>query len=169
MYKRQGFIRYGRKLNFFKKFKGEIIFPVGGSVEVFMGLGFLNNPGGIWFGSPYWYESYSSTANRDFVAGYVNFIRSRTIKVYPSYAAYMPYAAIMMYKKAVEEAGTTNKESVVSAMEGLSIDNLPVGKTTFRKSDHQAIFNVSFGRTGGPAQGSHSFRGLKDIKLFLLE
>ena len=38
------FMRYGKESGFLKKFKGEIIFPVGGSVEVFMGLGFLNNP-----------------------------------------------------------------------------------------------------------------------------
>ena len=81
----------------------------------------------------------------------------------------MPYAAIMMYKAAVEKAGTTDKEAVIKSMEDLSVDNLPVGKTTFRKSDHQAIFSVSFGKTGGPASGSRSFRGFKDIKLFLLE
>jgi branched-chain amino acid transport system substrate-binding protein len=158
------FMNQARKGGFFRK-RTQVIFPVGGAVEVFIGLGFLSNPEGIWYGSPYWYEAYDNQANRDFIKGYLRFMKAGS-PVHPSYAVYNAYAAIMMYKAAVEKAGGTDKRAVAQAMAGLTVHGLPVGTTTFRKEDHQAMFDVAYGRTKGVAKGSKRIRGWNPIKLF---
>ena len=53
-------------------------------------------------------------------------------EVPPSYAAYNSYAAIRMFKAAVEKAGSFDRAAVARALSGLAVQDLPVGPTTFR-------------------------------------
>ncbi|HBW37806.1 MAG TPA: amino acid ABC transporter substrate-binding protein, partial [Desulfosporosinus sp.] len=46
--------------------------------------------------------------------------------------------------QAIEKAGSTDKEKIIDAMEGLTIDT-PVGKATLRKEDHQVAIPMSYG------------------------
>ncbi|MGO9566539.1 MAG: ABC transporter substrate-binding protein, partial [Desulfomonilaceae bacterium] len=82
--------------------KGRMVLcPVGGAVEIFMALGFLDLPPGIWFGSPYWFEAYDNSFNDLFVKAYASFSLS---EIPPPYAAYNSYAAVKMFKTAVWKA-----------------------------------------------------------------
>ncbi|MGO9566559.1 MAG: ABC transporter substrate-binding protein, partial [Desulfomonilaceae bacterium] len=78
-----------------------VLCPVGGAVEIFMALGFLDLPPGIWFGSPYWFEAYDNSFNDLFVKAYASFSLS---EIPPPYAAYNSYAAVKMFKTAVWKA-----------------------------------------------------------------
>jgi branched-chain amino acid transport system substrate-binding protein len=87
-------------------------------------------------------------------------------EVPPSYSAYTAYAAVKMYAEAVRNAGTTNKQEVAKALEGVSVD-LPGGLTTFRAADHQAIFPLMFGITSkNPSKHAKRIRGLDSLKVF---
>lgn len=46
--------------------------------------------------------------------------------------------------EAIAKAGSTDREKIIDAMEGLTIDT-PVGKATMRKEDHQVAIPMSYG------------------------
>ncbi len=158
----RGFIKAAREEGFASGRR--IICSVGGSVEIFVALRFRALPPGIWFGSPYWYEAYDNKINKAFVRRYQAL---GDAKIPPSYAAYNAYAAVKMYKAAAEKAGSIDRQKVAEALEGLTVTDLPVGPTTFRKEDHQAIFTVAFGEsTGKGATDTNRMQGLTSIRLF---
>ncbi|AFM27930.1 ABC transporter substrate-binding protein [Desulfomonile tiedjei] len=153
-----------KQANAEKFFEGkDVICVVGGGVEVFWALGFLDMPVGVWFGTPYWQGANESPTNREFIAEYMNLSSSQ---VPPSYSAYTAYASVIMYAEAVKKAGTTDKTSVAKALEGLRVE-LPGGPTTFRPGDHQAVFPLVFGRSSDQASRSGKrYRRLTPLKIF---
>lgn len=58
------------------------------------------------------------------------------------------YATIYFIKKAFEKAGKIDRESLVDAAEGLSIDHPSMGKLTVRAFDHQSTAGVWVGYLG---------------------
>jgi len=141
-----------------------VMCPVGGAVEIFMALGFLDLPQGIWFGSPYWFEAYDNSFNDVFVKAYASFSLSG---IPPPYAAYNSYAAVKMFKTAVWKAESSDRTAVAKALSGILVDGLPVGAAMFREGDHQAVFDVAFGKTSAhPSKYYRRIRGLDPIKKF---
>jgi branched-chain amino acid transport system substrate-binding protein len=143
----------------------EFLCPVGGSVDTFWALGPLRMPVGIWFGAPYWYSAYQNLHNDRFVQKY----RSLTsVKLPPSYAAYMPYAALKVYAGAAQKIGGTGKRQIAEALEGLSLD-LPTGRFAFQGRNHQGMFNVAWGKTCSLTGNRGRTRALMPIRLFEVE
>ena len=98
-------------------------------------------PSGIWLTPPYFFKANPGILNKEFVQAY-----EYRYKVPPAYQAQFAYAGVKAYAAAVKRAGTTDKESVVNALEGLTVD-LPVGRVTIREEDHQAVFDVICGKS----------------------
>jgi branched-chain amino acid transport system substrate-binding protein len=141
-----------------------VLCPVGGAVETFIALGFLDLPPGIWFGSPYWFEAYDNSFNDLFVKAYASFSLSG---IPPPYAAYNSYAAVKIFKTAVWKAESSDRTAVAKALSGLIVDGLPVGAAMFREGDHQAVFDVAFGMTSAhPSKYYRKIRGLDPIRKF---
>lgn len=156
------FISQAQKDGFFKG--KEVICAVGGSVEIFVALGFLKMPKGLWFGTPYWYEAYNNTYNDRFVDAYKSL---SSAGIPPSYAAYNAYAGVKMLAAAVDKASSTDRTSIAKALSGLTVMALPIGQTTLRAEDHQAVFDVTFGKSSGKAaKGYRRIRGLNPIASF---
>ena len=153
-----------KQANALKFFDGkEVICVVGGGVEVFWALGFLDMPIGVWFGTPYWQGANETPINGEFVTDYK---KLSTSQIPPSYSAYTAYASVIMYAEAVKKAGTVDKRSVVKALEEVKVE-LPAGLTTFRAADHQAVFPVVFGRSSDQASRyGRKFRRLAPLKIF---
>jgi len=156
------FLRQAHKDGFLE---GKVVLcPVGGSVEIFTALGVLDMPKGVWFGTPYWYEAYNNPNNQKFVQSYASLSAA---EVPPSYAAYNSYAAVRMFKAAVEKAGSFDRSAVAKALSGLTVLDLPVGMTTLRQEDHQAVFDVAFGKTSVHVSKLYKrIRSLESIRLF---
>jgi branched-chain amino acid transport system substrate-binding protein len=140
-----------------------ILFNVAGSLDFFLGLG-SQMPEGIWVGAPYWFEASSDAeANKSFILAYQDRFRAP-----PSYMAATAYTGVMAFCNAVKKAGQNNPEAVVAALERLELES-PMGKIQFRPEDHQALYNIVWGRTGGKPKriGERSvLRGLDKIVLF---
>ncbi|MGB6067394.1 MAG: ABC transporter substrate-binding protein [Desulfomonilaceae bacterium] len=153
-----------KQANAEKFFEGkDVICVVGGGVEIFWALGFLDMPVGVWFGTPYWPGANNTPINDEFIAEYKKLSAS---KIPPSYSAYTAYAAVIMYAEAVKKAGTLDKRSVAKALAELPVD-LPGGLTSFRAADHQAAFPVVFGRTSKQAsRRGKRYRRLTPLKIF---
>lgn len=135
------FIKQAVQYNFFQKvgFATE----AGLSTEIFYALGKVI-PEGLWSASHgYWFEHPNTQKNRDFVNRFV-----KRWGEYPHVTSHDSYAATYAYKKAVEKAGTTDPDAVVTALEGLEFET-PAYKAQIRKEDHQAIRDVPWGVTRG--------------------
>jgi branched-chain amino acid transport system substrate-binding protein len=141
----------------------DVICVVGGGVEIFWPLGFIDMPVGVWFGTPYWQEANGTPINEEFVNAYM---KRSSAEVPPSYSAYTAYAAVMMYAEAVKKAATVEKSAVAKALEGLTVE-LPGGPTTFRAADHQGVFPIVFGRSADqPSKFGKRFRRLMPLRIF---
>ena len=67
-----------------------------------------------------------------------------------------------MLAAAANDAGTTETEAVIEALEDRQYE-APMGQLTLRAKDHQAIVNVSWGKT--VASPEYDFRVLDPIKV----
>ncbi len=150
------FIRQAKELGFFDG-KRQVLVTLGAATEVLSALG-DKMPAGLWVGTRYWFLANGSQRNQAFVKAYKDRFGD-----YPSYNAHGAYGALYTYKAAAEKAGSINKEKVISALEGLTVE-LPIGNITLRPEDHQALTDVTWGKTA--ADAAYPIRILDPIKLF---
>ena len=150
------FIRQAKDMGFFNgKFK--VLITLGAAVEVLSALG-DKMPEGLWVGTRYWFLANKSKVNNTFVKNYY-----KRYGNYPSYNAHGAYSAVYAYKKAAEKAGSLDKDKIVKALEGLSME-IPVGKIHFRAEDHQAVTVATWGKT--KLSSKYPFAILDPIKIF---
>ncbi|MBN2232228.1 MAG: ABC transporter substrate-binding protein [Deltaproteobacteria bacterium] len=150
------FVRQGAEMGFFNG-DYEVLVTLGAATEVLSALG-DKMPEGLWVGSRYWFLANDSALNRDFVKNYHG-----RFGEYPSYNAHGAYGALLTYKAAVEKAKTVDKDAVVTALEGLTVE-LPVGTITIRPEDHQAVTDACWGKTA--ADPAYPIRILKPMQIF---
>jgi len=132
------------------------------AVNSFISLG-AELPAGLWTVAPYWHLASNSKVNADFLKAYED-----KFKTEPAYQAHFAYAAVKAYAAAAEQSGSTDKEAIVNTLEGFTFE-APVGKITFRKEDHQALFDVVAGQTGTQmtlGSGRRAFRNLQSLITF---
>ncbi len=150
------FIRQAKDMGFFNG-KYQVLITLGAAIEVLSALG-DKMPEGLWVGTRYWFLANNSKVNKKFVKDYYKRYHN-----YPSYNAHGAYSAVYVYKKAAEKVKSLNKEKIVKALEGLSIE-LPVGKIYIRPQDHQAVTDATWGKTKFTKK--YPFAILDPIKVF---
>lgn len=150
------FVRQASDMGFFDG-KREVLMTLGAATEVLYALK-EKMPENIWVGTRYWFAANDSPVNKAFVDAF-----QKRYHVYPSYNAHGAYAAMKAYVAAAGKAGSVDKEKIVSALEGLSLE-VPVGKITIRAEDHQAITDGVWGKTA--ADPHMPIRILKPIRHF---
>ncbi|MFP4306668.1 MAG: ABC transporter substrate-binding protein [Desulfococcaceae bacterium] len=150
------FIRQAEPLGFFDG-RFEVLMSLGAATEVLYALQ-DKMPEDVWVGTRYWFLANDSEMNKKFRESY-----QRIYGQFPSYNAHGAYGAVLTYQAAVKKAGSTDKEAVVKALEGLEVE-LPVGKIKIRPEDHQAITDAVWGKTA--ADPEYPIRILKPMKKF---
>jgi branched-chain amino acid transport system substrate-binding protein len=150
------FVRQASDMGFFDG-KREVLMTLGAATEVLSALK-DKMPENQWVGTRYWFQANSSAMNKAFVSAYF-----KRFNVYPSYNAHGAYGAVKAYAAAAAKAKSVDKEKIVTALEGLSIE-LPIGKTFIRAEDHQAISDGVWGKTA--ADPKMPIRILKPIRSF---
>ncbi len=150
------FIKQANKMGFFNQ-GYTVLMSLGAATEVLYALK-DQMPTGVWVGTRYWFLANNSPVNRHFVEAY-----KKKYGVYPSYNAQNAYAALYALKYAIEKAGTTDKEAVIKALEGLTFE-APAGKIYIRPEDHQAVLNVTWGKTASDPR--YPIRILKPMVVF---
>ncbi len=151
------FIREASTMGFFDG-KRKVLMNLEFSADVMLGLS-TQLPKGIWMGGLYWFEANSTPTNQQFVAAY-----TARHRVFPDFNAHGGYAGVKTYAEAVKKAGSTDKDKVIKALEGLVVD-LPQGRTVIRAGDHQAVMDGVWGMTGEFDTKLHS-RKLDPLKIF---
>ncbi len=151
------FVRQATELGMWREMP-VMILNLAYSADVMLGLG-VDMPKGLWLGGLYWFQGNSTPANEEFVKAYMSRYR-----VFPDYNAQGAYSGVKAYAAACALAGTTDKDAVIKALEGLTVD-LPSGRTTIRKEDHQAVYDSVWG-VSSEFDGKLRIRSLKPLKIF---
>ncbi len=151
------FIRQAQNLGFFEQ-KYEVLLTLGAAVEVLSALG-EQMPQGVWAGTRYWFGAHRNPINDAFVKAYFE-----RYKAPPSYNAEGAYAALYLYKAAMEKAGSTDGAAVAKALAGLSFD-APNGTLTIRAEDHQAVVGPTWGKLGA-FDADYKVRMLDSMRTF---
>ena len=133
------FVKQAKEAGLFDKVK-HVMFPVGAAMDVLEGLG-KEMPDGIWISGRYFFRYPNNKTNNEWVARF----RKRW-NHYPAYVSETGYSAIYAFKAAVEKAGSKDTKAVIQALEGMEMDS-PAGRRIFRKEDHQAMYEVPWGKT----------------------
>jgi len=134
------FVRQAKNLGFFDQ-KYQVLLTLGAATEVLSALG-EQMPQGVWAGTRYWFAAHDNPINKAFVEAYFD-----RFKTPPSYNAEGAYAALHLYKAAMEKAGKVDGDAVAKALSGISFD-APNGRLTIRAADHQAVVGPTWGRLG---------------------
>lgn len=150
------FVRQAEPLGFFDG-RFQVLMSLGAATEVLYALQ-DKMPEGVWVGTRYWFLANDSEMNQKFRNAY-----QQMYGQFPSYNAHGAYGAVLTYQAAVKKAGSTGKEAVVKALEGLEVE-LPVGKIRIRPEDHQAVTDAVWGMTA--ADPAYPIRILKPMKFF---
>jgi branched-chain amino acid transport system substrate-binding protein len=151
------FVHQATPMGFFEKIP-VIIMNLAYSADVMYGLG-LDMPKGVWLGGLYWFQGNTTPANESFVKAYMNRYR-----FFPDYNAEGAYSGVKTYAAAAAKAGSFDKEAVIKALEGLTLD-LPTGHVIIRAEDHQAISDSVWG-VSSEFNGRLRIRSLKPLKVF---
>ncbi|SHG22433.1 amino acid/amide ABC transporter substrate-binding protein, HAAT family [Desulfacinum infernum DSM 9756] len=150
------FVRQASEMGFFNG-DWEVLMTLGAATEVLYALG-DKMPEGLWVGTRYWFLGNDSPKNVAFRDSYV-----KRYGQFPSYNAHGAYAALITYKAAAEKAKSVEKDAVIAALEGLTVE-LPVGTVTIRPEDHQALTDATWGKTA--SDPNFPIRILKPVKIF---
>ena len=146
------FVRQANSFGLFKQFP--VYMELGAAIEVLTALG-EQMPLGQWVGTRYWWQTPDTDINRNFVAKF-----RQKYQTYPSYNAQNAYVGLKLMALAANSAGTTETKAVIQALEGLEYE-APMGRLIIDKLDHQAIANITWGKTA--ASPDYDFRILEPI------
>lgn len=149
------FVRQARRTDFFNK-DYAILMNLGASTEVLYTLRTLL-PEGVWLGAPYWFQAEFGLSSFNFVRAY-----RHTYNAVPSWPAHGAYCAVIAYAQAAGKAGSVDKNAIVQALEGLSLE-LPVGDVVIRPEDHQAVVPAIWGQTA--TDTAFRFRVLNPMRI----
>lgn len=133
------FMKQAKQAGFFDKMK-HVMLPVGAAMDVLEGVG-RDMPDNIWISGRYFFLYPNNKTNNEWVARF----RKRW-NHYPAYVSETGYSSIFALKAAVEKSGSKDTKPLIQALEGMAIET-PAGHRLFRKEDHQAMYEVPWGKT----------------------
>jgi branched-chain amino acid transport system substrate-binding protein len=137
------FVRQAKLFGVFNQIKVMMI-GMGAAMDVLEGLG-RDYPDGVWASCRYWFQYPATQLNRQFVARF-----QERWKHYPSYVSETMYSCVYAAKAAIEKSHSTRTADLIAALEGMTLET-PAGRRVFRREDHQAVYEVPWGRIAHPA------------------
>ena len=104
-------------------------------------------PEGYHYSGWYWHSAFDNQANTDMLEAFSNEYQGTNVIPIPSIAGGSAWSSIFMYKKAIEAAGGTEPEGIISELEGMSFEDDPRGPITIDPDTHQANAPAVIGET----------------------
>jgi branched-chain amino acid transport system substrate-binding protein len=111
------------------------------AIEITVGqaLG-MDAPEGVYGTANYLFYYPDTPANKAFVAEF-----RKLYSRYPKMTALYGYITAQFIARGFQKAGSMNKEKFIDAVEGMVLDDTPVGKIEMRKCDHQVTLPMFWG------------------------
>jgi len=109
-------------------------------------------PDGLHYSGWYWPGSYDTDADEEFVQTYRDAYEddSEILEV-PTFTGGSTWAAIHIYKQAIEAAGSAEPDAIIDEMEGLTFEDDPRGTITLDADSHQANASCIIGESSQDA------------------
>jgi branched-chain amino acid transport system substrate-binding protein len=148
------FIKQAKAFGVFDAMLG--VHPSLGMTNNNWGLNKEDVPEGILVGADYPYPIIDTPVNRAFFGAY----QKRWGKL-PTETSAHAYTTIKLIAKAIEKAGKVDREALIDALEGMSIEHPSAGTITIRPFDHQSTQGWWMGYLTWDEE--HSIPGMKDI------
>jgi len=145
----------------------DVFDTIGADPTVYEALG-DTTPEGIHMSGWYWATAYDNEHNQAFLDKYRSMYEGENTPSIPGFTGGSTWAAIYMYKKAIESAGGTDSDDLVAELEGITIDNDPRGPTTMKESTHQATAPTVIGETSFDADVPYDGAGLANTQTYTL-
>ncbi|NEU57779.1 ABC transporter substrate-binding protein [Halorussus sp. MSC15.2] len=124
----------------------DVFDTLGADPTVFKALG-NSMPEGVSYSSWYWHSTYDNENNKSFLNAWnEEYANTDTIGI-PSFTGPSAWSALWMYKRAMENAGSTNPDDIASQLEGMQFQNDPRGPITIDADSHQAQAPTVIGTT----------------------
>lgn len=103
-------------------------------------------PEGFHYSGWYWHSAFDNDQNDRFLEAYRNQFEGADRVNIPSFTGGSSWAAVFLYKNAIEAAGSTTPEDMIAELEGMSF-NGPRGEWTIDPDSHQANAPTVIGET----------------------
>ena len=109
-------------------------------------------PEGVHYSGWYWPGSYGTDADQQFVDLYSEtYADDDSVLAYPTFTGGSTWAAVHIYKQAIEAAGSTEPDAIIGEMEGLTFEDDPRGSITLNADSHQANATCIIGESSHDA------------------
>jgi branched-chain amino acid transport system substrate-binding protein len=124
----------------------DVFDTLGADPTVFQALG-DRMPEGVSYSSWYWHSTYDNENNQNFLDAWTQEYEGTDTIGVPSFTGPSAWSALWMYKRAMENAGSTEPGDVISELEGMEFADDPRGPITIDPDSHQAQAPTIIGTT----------------------
>ena len=161
------FVQQATQQGLFKQVD-DVFDTLGADPTSFQALG-NSMPEGYHYSGWYWHSAFDNKHNRQMLDTYrQKYSGNNNVTNIPSIAGGSAWAAIFMYKKAIEAAGGTNAEDIISQLEGMSFKQDPRGEITINPESHQASAPAVIGKTSKQDDVPYNGVGLTETETYTL-
>ena len=124
-------------------------------------------PDGLHYSGWYWPGAYDTDADLSFIDLYSETYQDDDeVLAYPTFTGGSTWAAVQIYKEAIEAAGGTNADDIISQMEGYTFENDPRGSITLDETSHQANATCVIGESSQDADVPYDGPGQTNIQTY---
>ncbi|MFB6311846.1 MAG: ABC transporter substrate-binding protein, partial [Salinirussus sp.] len=147
----------------------DVFDTLGADPTVFKALG-DTMPEGFNYSGWYWHSAFDNQYNDAFLEGWTEaYSEDSEVVNIPSFTGGSTWAAIHLYKQAIEAAGNTNAEDIISNLEGASFEEDPRGPITIDPDSHQANAPTVIGTTSTEDDVPYDGKGLSPTQTYSLD
>jgi len=104
-------------------------------------------PDGVHYSGWYWPGAYDTDADEQFIETFQEVNEGSDFVNYPTFTGGSTWAAIQIYKDAIEAVGGTDADAIIDQMEGYTYEDDPRGSITLDETHHQANASVIVGES----------------------
>lgn len=125
----------------------DVFDTIGADPNNFQALG-DTMPEGLHFSAWYYPSAYDNEYNQALIDRFAEtYSDDSSILEYPPFTGGSTWAAVQIYRDAIEAAGSTNPDDVIAEMEGYTFEEDPRGPVTIDADSHQATAPTVIGET----------------------
>jgi|AntDeeMetagen134_2_1112570.scaffolds.fasta_scaffold04909_2 branched-chain amino acid transport system substrate-binding protein len=147
----------------------DVFDTLGADPTSFQALG-SSMPEGYHFSGWYWHSAFDNQSNSSMLEAYRNeYAEGSGTPGVPSIAGGSAWAAVFMYKKAMEAIGGTSAEDIIGELEGMSFGEDPRGSITIDSDSHQANAPAIIGETSMDDDVPYDGVGLTNTETYTLD
>ena len=145
----------------------DVLDTIGADPNNFAALG-EQMPEGYSYSGWYWHSAFDTDQNQQFLDAYRSQYEGSDIVPIPSFTGGSSYAAPLVYREAIEAAGSTEPDAIIAEMEGMEFTG-PRGTWTIDPESHQANAPTVIGQTSRGDDVPYDGVGLGETQTYTLD